>query len=332
MRNRSLLLPIFLGALAFACGDSNPSDPGVGPPSNILILAGATQQGVAGQPSAIAPAVLITDAQNRPVPGATVTFSIVSGGGSLSSTTATTNSTGVATVVWTLGSAFGQKVLQATSGSLGPVTFNATAIASDAGTLAFSQADPAGDTLGISPPGEPRAIDLLSLRGDFKRDSLILTLTFTAPVVPASNFAANSVSGFIEIDIDDNAATGDDPFSNFFGASANLGIEYAVSLFDATSSEILLLSATGATSVPVAFLGNVVTIRIPMSLLANDDGNFGVVSVIGTDEFPTDVAPNSGAISVRRTALGGSLSIAKLSRPEAVLPVRPPPRWEMPRR
>jgi len=248
MKIRSFLLPILFAALVLACGDSaNPTEERVGPPVNILVLTGSSQEGVAGQPTSVAPTVLVTDAENRPVPGVTVTFSIVTGGGSLSSATATTDSRGAATVVWTLGSTFGDKVLRATAGSLGPVTFSARAIASDAGTLAFNYVDPASDTAGSASTRLFRAIDLRSLRGDFKRDSLILTLTFASPVAPASAAAANSLSGAIEFDIDDNAATGDEPFSNSNGAFADLGVEFLVSLFGGTPNSVDLISASGAT-------------------------------------------------------------------------------------
>ena len=44
------------------------------------------------------PAVLVTDASNNPVAGASVTFSVTSGGGTVTGATQTTNAQGIASV------------------------------------------------------------------------------------------------------------------------------------------------------------------------------------------------------------------------------------------
>jgi len=203
-----------------------------------------------------------------------------------------------------------------------------------ADALVFTHADPVGDTTIIPvSQGMPRAIDLLSLRGDLKRDSLILTLTFAEPVLHASANAANSLAGFIEIDIDDNRATGNTPASNFFGGSANLGINYVVAISGDNPSRVDLLSARDSSSSPVlsTFLGNVVTIRVPMAKLGRDDGNFSVVGVIGTLDRPTDVFPNTGAITARRPSISRTSSTTNLAHPLKVSRTTRRPSWEMTR-
>ncbi|HEX2722459.1 MAG TPA: hypothetical protein VHM24_06040 [Gemmatimonadaceae bacterium] len=292
-----------LAAIPFAllaCGGSDSNDPKVGPPANLLVLSGGTTQaGVVGQPVPTAPTVLVTDAANLPVPGVTVTFAITSGGGSLSSTTATTSATGTASVVWTLGNTFGAKTLTASVAGLPTVSFNATAIAPAGGILAFTMTDPAGDTLPSGGGVGPKAIDLISLRGDFKSDSLIVTATFSAPVALASA-AANGLGGFVEFDIDDSPATGQASTSNFFGASANLGVEYELDYFAISPTLLPLLSPSASVPVAASVVGNTVIARIPMSALGNDDGNFSLAGVIGTNDRPTDVFPNTGQTAVRR--------------------------------
>lgn len=281
-----------------ACKDSN--DPSFGPPANLLVQSGAGPQvGVFGQAVPTAPTVLVTDASNRPVPGALVTFAIASGGGTLNSATQTTGSTGTASVVWTLGTTFGPKTLTATVAGLPPVTFSATATAPTAGVLAFNLVDPAGDTLTTPAPGMPKAIDILSLRGDFKGDSLILTATFAAPVAAGST-APNALAGVLEFDIDDNASTGIEPASNSVGASANVRVEYQLSFFNSTTTSVILASQAGSGPVAASFSGTTVVVRIPMGSLGNDDGNFTIVGVIGTIDRPTDIFPNSGQTTVRR--------------------------------
>jgi hypothetical protein len=310
MRKLVLFAPALAATFAAACSDSGPSGPKVGPAANVLIQAGATQVAVAGQATPIAPSVLVTDANNLPVPGAVVTFTIISGGGSLSGATQTTGPTGVATVTWTLGTTFGVKLLSAGVGALLPVTFAATAIAPDAGVVAFDVTDPANDTLSDAVLGAPQAIDLINIHGDFKRDSLIVTLTFGGPVSPASIEVDNSLAGFIEFDIDDNPATGAAAVSDDYGAASGLGIEYFIELFSSTPTSVVLVSSTTSIPVPASFSENTVTVRIPMSAIGRDDGNFGVVTVLGTLDRATDVAPNSGQLTSRRSVLSGGLGLA----------------------
>lgn len=291
-----------IGALSFvtlalaACTDS--TEPGSGPPAKLLIQAGGTPQtAVFGQPVPTAPTVLVTDARNRPVPGVVVTFAITSGGGSLSSTTQTTNSAGLGSVVWMLGNTFGANLLTATVAGLPPISFSATAILSDAVVLAFQLTDPAGDTLNTFPETTPTppAIDLLSLRGDFERDYLILTATFSD--------ALNFVRGYVEFDIDDDPSTGGPFISTVYGGSGNLGRDYVLS-FSGSNAGISDGSPNqppNPVSVQVSYSGSTVVLRVPMSLFGNDDGNFSLVGVIGTMDRATDLFPNSGLTTVRRS-------------------------------
>jgi hypothetical protein len=292
------------------------------PPARAVLLAGDDQVGVVGQPVAVQPTILVTDADNNPVSGVTVTFAVANGGGTVNPATVLTDARGEARTAWTLGNSFAQNTLTAAVFGLPIVTFEARAVAPDTPILAFSIADPAADTLG-SGTFSAAAHDVLSLRGDFKRDSLIATLTFVAPVAPASLFAPNSMFGSIELDMDDNVATGDPPLSNVFGASASLGIDYVIDLFGTTSTTAeVFATATGQTAiVPASFSGRTVVVRIPMSALGSDDGNFGLVGVIGTSDRPTDVFPNSGQTTARRSVGVGDDGLQQLSPRRSIAPI-----------
>lgn len=101
-----------------------------GPASAIVKSAGEGQSATVGRAVPIAPSVLVTDANGNPVAGATVTFVIGSGGGSVAGDTATTGANGVAAVgSWTLGTGAGANMLYARSGELVPVTFTALSVA-----------------------------------------------------------------------------------------------------------------------------------------------------------------------------------------------------------
>ncbi|MEP6730735.1 MAG: Ig-like domain-containing protein, partial [bacterium] len=96
------------------------------PPASISVNAGDGQTVAAGSALPTAPSVVVKDANGNPLAGVTVTFTIGSGGGSVTGATAVTDASGIATVgSWTLGTTPGANSLTATVGSLN-VTFTAT--------------------------------------------------------------------------------------------------------------------------------------------------------------------------------------------------------------
>lgn len=98
-------------------------------PTQLLVSAGDGQSAIVGAAVAVAPAVLLKDAFNNPVPGVVVTYAIASGGGSVTKAVDTTNAFGIATVGgWTLGTISGANSLSATAGALSH-TFTATGLA-----------------------------------------------------------------------------------------------------------------------------------------------------------------------------------------------------------
>ena len=115
------------------------------PPARIVDQAGDAQSAVAGSAPSVLPSVLVSDAKGRPVPGASVTFAVASGGGAVTGATAVTNASGLATVgSWTLGTRAGADSLTATCAGLAPVTFHATGVAgpADAATSTLSPTSP----------------------------------------------------------------------------------------------------------------------------------------------------------------------------------------------
>jgi len=122
-------------------------------PSQMAILEGDNQIAPLGTPVAIPPAVIVTDSDDNPVQGATVSFAVTLGGGTvipaapLKIVTGADGVAGVARVTsWTLGGTPGLNLLEASgigleatpreSGYLqrGAVTFHATACAPGYGT------------------------------------------------------------------------------------------------------------------------------------------------------------------------------------------------------
>lgn len=123
-----LMVAMTIGWLAACSGhDASPSGPG-GPtgPTSLVATAGIAQDGYAGVGVAILPTVRVTDAQGRPVSGATVTFVVVAGGGTVDGAVTTSNADGQASIGrWTLGDS-GDQLLEARLGSLTPARFRGT--------------------------------------------------------------------------------------------------------------------------------------------------------------------------------------------------------------
>jgi hypothetical protein len=90
-----------------------------GPAAAIGPFSGSGQTGAPGSTLANPLVVRITDAGGNPKSGAVVTFAVTSGAGTLSSTTATTNASGLATSgSWTLGLGQCGQTVRATAGTL----------------------------------------------------------------------------------------------------------------------------------------------------------------------------------------------------------------------
>jgi len=120
MKKSVLISVLFLSSVAFA---ATP-----GPAVNMVLASGDNQVAPAGTRVIGPVCVLITDAANVPVPGVTVTWGTITGGGSLVGATEVSDATGVATLGgWALGPAAGTNTITATSAGLPSVTFTATA-------------------------------------------------------------------------------------------------------------------------------------------------------------------------------------------------------------
>jgi adhesin/invasin len=127
-------------------------------PSALTTPTGDNQVALIGTPVSAAPSVKVVDAFGNPVTGATVTFQVTSGGGSVSGAAPVSSASGVATVGgWTLGASPGTNTLSASlAGVTGSsVSFTATAVTAAATTIAANagnnQTAAAGSAVGTPP-------------------------------------------------------------------------------------------------------------------------------------------------------------------------------------
>lgn len=120
----AIRLATIAGALLFsACGDEIP--PPI--PESIAAVGSTSLQGFTGTALTEPVRVRVVGSDGDPFLGQSVSWSVTSGGGTVVSSGATTDESGIATAQWTLGPAAGSNTLTATAAGLGSVTFAATA-------------------------------------------------------------------------------------------------------------------------------------------------------------------------------------------------------------
>ena len=127
---RSLFIPTILATLVAGLFYSNVALAAAGPAAQMVIASGNNQTAAGNTRVKGLVCVLVTDANNVHVPGVTVTWGSITGGGSLVGATEVTDSTGIATLGgWTLGPDAGVNTITATSPGLNSLVFTATATA-----------------------------------------------------------------------------------------------------------------------------------------------------------------------------------------------------------
>lgn len=117
-------------AVVLGCMDRTVTGPTpLGVSDSLRVVSGSNQSGIISTALPTAVVVQVKNAAGAVIKNATVTFSVASGGGSVSPAIMSTDATGSAQTTWTLGSTTGQQSLTASAGS-NTVTIVATAAAS----------------------------------------------------------------------------------------------------------------------------------------------------------------------------------------------------------
>src|SRR5262245_52969294 len=130
-RARRALPTLILGLALGQCGKDG-SGPGTLRPGAIALISGNGQTATVGQNLAQPLVVQVTTTDGRGVPNVPVTWAVTAGGGSLTAASTQTGPTGVASVLWSLGtvaSSSNQTARASVAGVSGAVTFTASATA-----------------------------------------------------------------------------------------------------------------------------------------------------------------------------------------------------------
>ncbi|HTE45968.1 MAG TPA: Ig-like domain-containing protein [Gemmatimonadaceae bacterium] len=139
IRSTRLFSGFVLAALAAAAVACSDDDSNTAPlvATTVTINTGSSEQtGTVGQPLAQPISVHVVDQDGNAFSGATITWTVMSSGGTVPAATSTTNATGDATTTWTLGNTPGADSLKADLGNGSSVIITATATA--AASASFS--------------------------------------------------------------------------------------------------------------------------------------------------------------------------------------------------
>ena len=157
--------------------------------------------------------------------------------------------------------------------------------------------DPVGDTFGVGPIQH----DITSVNATATSTSLTFVVTFAGQVFAPSAANLRSVGGFIDIDADQNAATGVGSATGVFGPppAPLLGVEFGIDLFSEAFHpglvDVINVNTGAFGTAPIIFSATSFTLTVPLSLLGGDDGLVNYALVIGTFGEPTDEVPNGAA-------------------------------------
>lgn len=229
---RSGLIPVLVvlaGAAGLSCGGDDNSGT---PPSTTTIAktGGDAQAGRVGQTLVDPLTVSVTDG-GAPAVGATVTWSVSAGGGTLDPSSAVTDASGNASTSWTLGAASGSQTVQAAlAGAAGsPQTFTASALVGEAVALVEAGGNGQSAALGTALPSPVQA----KVADEFGNGvpGVDVGWTATGGTVSAATVTSNS-AGVSAV----NVTAGATPGQFTIVAVAN-GLDGSPLTFTATASE-----------------------------------------------------------------------------------------------
>jgi hypothetical protein len=140
LSRNSLRALLFLSSTAaLACGGGETVSPSNEPPANIAPVSDLARTAAVGSAVTGGLVVKVTDAQGRPVKGATVAFAVTQGNGTTNPRLATTDANGQAATQWTLGTIVGGNEVSASVNGVGNVVhFQASGIAGAVTTISLS--------------------------------------------------------------------------------------------------------------------------------------------------------------------------------------------------
>ena len=141
-------------------------------------------------------------------------------------------------------------------------------------------------------------LDIDTLSVQFDATTLFFDMTFHTPISAPSDFAENSLLGFIELDTDQSDETGVGSFQNAFSPPfdfiSGFGTDYLLLLDDsATPGFGALIDADQnfVNQFPLSYGPTSVSGQLPLSDI-DDNGLLNFATIVGTLAQPTDASNN----------------------------------------
>jgi hypothetical protein len=179
-----------------------------------------------------------------------------------------------------------------------------------AGVLTGVVTDPTGDTFGN------RGVewDLTAMTITRDTGGITVQLDFSSDLISPTSGDANAMIGFVDLDTDQDPTTGSPTTVDEFrrdGGSTGMDSDYQLTLTAyGADSTVPIFNSSGVVTgrVKPVFRGSRVSIRIPRSMLDNDDGFLNAAAIVGTQASPTDIVPETGHLQVGGVGQGGVVS------------------------
>lgn len=267
-----------------------------GTPQTVEIVSGSDQTAVAGQPLPAELVVRVLDQDANPVPGATVRWSVASGGGSVSPSSTTSDASGQAAARWTLGGSAGAQSVEASVSGAGRVTFRATATIGTASVLAL-RTQPSGTARVGEPFDRQPVVQLRDAAGnDVDRAGVAVTVAIASGPGNLLGTATRTTDGAGRATFTDLAVGG--------AAGGHTLIFAAQGFTSVTSSIIDVRPAATTTSITAddpdpSASGAPVTVRFTVTSAAGTPtGAVRVTTSAGPESCTADVSAGSCEITL----------------------------------
>ncbi|MDP3910169.1 MAG: hypothetical protein Q8Q14_07235 [Gemmatimonadales bacterium] len=265
----------------------------------IVKVAGDVQSAVVNAAVAVNPQVRLLDQFGNPVAGASLTFAVTGGGGSVAGAAQTTDTAGVATLGgWTLGTAVGENAVTATAGALS-ATFTATATAGAPTQIAALAGNGQIATVGTTLATAPAVV----VRDQFNNPVPGVGVTFAAS-------AGGSVTGALQTtDSAGAAAVGSWTLDTLAGTntltatSGGLTTTFSASGLAGPATQLLKVAGDSLTAVVGTPVGTPPAVRA-LDQYGNPVSNLGVTFAV-TGGAGSVVGPSPTTNASGLAAVGG---------------------------
>lgn len=310
-RVKAWMLAVSLGVLG-ACGGTDSAAPAKDViPASITPVSTDTIRGAVGQAGSLPLAVIVKNKNGDLLDTTLVTFAVISGNGTLGSTSVRTDATGKAQTTWTLGSTVGVQKATATAGTLAPVSFTALATVGAATTLTKTAGDNQSATIGTNVAIAPsvKAVD------SFGNPVSGMTVTFAvtaggglvtgATATTGADGIATAGSWKLGTSIGANTlvATASGGLSATFNATATVGAAATIALTPNTISDQFIGQTVQLSAKVMDASGNV----IPNAVVAYTSGNAAIASV---NSAGLVTAAGAGTTNITATVGAATASVA----------------------